>query len=412
MSSPATLAQELRGAARLVARVAAGHSLGEEGAASPRGALLDLTHGTLRRYARGQAIVRQLSRRGPPDALTQALLWCSFYALESGRYADYTVVDQAVRACMLLERGGAKGYVNGLLRSYIRQRHALNERLRADSEAWFQHPAWWIAVVHEAFPQEWEAILAAGNERPPMTLRVNRLRSSVDGYLARLQAAGISATRVGDEALLLERPLPVERVPGFAEGHVSVQDAGAQRAARCLDLRAAQRVLDACAAPGGKTAHMLETADVRMTALDADPARCALITGNLERLGLRQAFTPRIARAPRPGGTGQPSSASSRMSPALHRASCGVIRTRSGCAGRPTYPLSLPVRRRSSRRFGACWHRMVNCCMSPAPCFRRRMSNWSPRSLRVRPAPAACPCRTGSRPSGCRGRSTTASSTP
>jgi hypothetical protein len=127
----ATLAEELREAARLVARVAGGRSLAEGGSAAPHGALLDLTHGPLRRYGRVQAIVRELSRRGEPDVLVQALLWCSLYALDSGRYTEYTVVDQAVRACGLLERWNAKGYVNGLLRSYLRERGVLAERLRS-----------------------------------------------------------------------------------------------------------------------------------------------------------------------------------------------------------------------------------------------------------------------------------------
>ncbi|HEX6265508.1 MAG TPA: 16S rRNA (cytosine(967)-C(5))-methyltransferase RsmB [Burkholderiales bacterium] len=286
MKPAAALAQALRDAARMVARVAGGRSLADERIQPPRAALLDLTHGTLRRYGRGQAIVQELSRRGQPDVLVQALLWCSLYALDSGRYADYTVVDQAVRACGLLERWNAKGYVNGLLRSYLRQRGSLEARLRADPEARYQHPGWWIGIVRAAYPRCWEDVLAAGNDHPPMALRVNRRRASAPEYAARLAAAGIAAKGLGDEAFLLERPLPVERLPGFAEGEVSVQDAGAQRAARCLDLAAGQRVLDACAAPGGKSAHILESADVALTALDIDAERCGRIARNLERLGL------------------------------------------------------------------------------------------------------------------------------
>jgi 16S rRNA (cytosine967-C5)-methyltransferase len=282
----ATLAQELRDAASLVAHVAGGRSLADEGIEAPRAALLDLTHGTLRRYGRVQAIVRELSRRGEPDAAVQALLWCSLYALDSGRYADYTVVDQAVRACGLMERWNAKGYVNGLLRSYLRERGSLEAQLRNDAQAHHQHPAWWIDAVRAAYPQSWGEVLAAGNDHPPMALRVNRRKAGVEDYAARLAAAGIGAKRLGHEALLLERPLPVERLPGFAQGEVSVQDAGAQRAARCLDLAAGQRVLDACAAPGGKSAHILESADVSLTALDVDAGRCAKVASNLERLGL------------------------------------------------------------------------------------------------------------------------------
>jgi 16S rRNA (cytosine967-C5)-methyltransferase len=289
MKPAAALAQALRDAARLVARVAAGRSLADESIQTPRAALLDLTHGTLRRYGRVQAIVRELSRRGPPDASVQALLWCSLYALESGRYADYTVVDQAVRACGLLERWNAKGYVNGLLRGYLRQRGSLEVRLRADREARYQHPVWWIETVRNAYPRSWEDVLAAGNSHPPMTLRVNRRRASVAEYAAKLAGAGIAVKPLHGQALLMERALPVERLPGFAEGEVSVQDSGAQRAARCLDLAGGQRVLDACAAPGGKSAHILESAEVALTALDMDAARCVRIARNFERLGLAAA---------------------------------------------------------------------------------------------------------------------------
>jgi len=287
------LAAALRDAAQIVARVATGTSLAgeferlaEEGAETPRAALIELTHGTLRRYGRVQAIVRELSRRGRPDALLEALLWCSLYALESGRYAEYTVVDQAVRACALLERWSAKGYVNALLRGFLRERGSLETRINADAEARYQHPRWWIDLLKQNYPEHWEEVLAAGNTHPPMCLRVNRRRASVADYQTKLEATGIASRRLDEQALLLERPVPVERLPGFAEGAVSVQDAGAQRAARCLDLVPGQRLLDACAAPGGKAGHILEVAEVLLTALEADAARCARLARNLQRLGL------------------------------------------------------------------------------------------------------------------------------
>jgi 16S rRNA (cytosine967-C5)-methyltransferase len=286
------LATALRDAAVMVARVAGGASLAdefarvaEEGAETPRAALIDLTHGTLRRYGRVQAIVRQLSRRAQGEPLTEALLWCALYALESGRYADYTVVDQAVRACRALERWSAKGYVNAVLRGYLRERSSLEARIQADPEARYQHPRWWIELVRQSHAG-WEDILAAGNSHPPMCLRANRRRTTVDGYRAELARAGIASRPIGEDALLLEQPVPVERLPGFAQGVVSVQDAGAQRAAPCLELAAGQRVLDACAAPGGKSGHILESADVELTALEADAERCLRLERNLSRLGL------------------------------------------------------------------------------------------------------------------------------
>src|SRR5204862_7460119 len=137
---------------RIVARVASGRSLADE---SMSGVLLDLTHGTLRRYGRVQAIVEELSRRGRPDALVEALLWCSLYALESSRYAEYTVVDQAVRACTLLEQWSAKGYVNALLRAYLRERTSLEARIGGNAQARYQHPGWWIETVRTSYPAEW-----------------------------------------------------------------------------------------------------------------------------------------------------------------------------------------------------------------------------------------------------------------
>jgi 16S rRNA (cytosine967-C5)-methyltransferase len=306
MKASAALAPALRDAARMVARVVEGRSLSdefgrlaEEGAETSRAALLDLTHGTLRRYGRVQAIVAELSRRGQPaDPLVQALLWCTLYALDSGRYTEYTVVDQAVRACTLLERWPAKGFVNGVMRTYLRERDAVEARIRASDEARYQHPRWWIDLVRTAYPESWEQALAAGNAHPPMCLRVNRRRMQVSEYGRRLAEAGIEALALGGEALLLERPVPVERLPGFGEGEVSVQDAGAQRAAALLDLSPGLRVLDACAAPGGKTAHILEHADVALTALDLDAARCERIERNLQRLSL--GATVRAADCTRP----------------------------------------------------------------------------------------------------------------
>ena len=289
--SVAALAPALADAARVVSKVAAGRSLADEleaaGLTTTRAALLDLTHGTLRRFGRVQAIVRELSHRGKSDELVEPLLWCALYALESGRYASYTVVDQAVRACGLLEKWNAKGYVNAVLRGALREKSSLEVRIAADPQARHQHPTWWIDALRRAYPESWDRILAAGNSHPPMCLRVNARKTTVDAYATRLAEAGLPARRVGTQGLLLGRPVAVGELPGFESGEVSVQDAGAQRAAACLDLQPGQRVLDACAAPGGKTAHILEAADVEVTALDSEAPRVARLARNLERLSLR-----------------------------------------------------------------------------------------------------------------------------
>jgi 16S rRNA (cytosine967-C5)-methyltransferase len=290
----APLADAFCAAAPIVARVAAGRSLSagfERSEATvpvaARPAVADLCYGTLRRYGRSQAIVAALSRKSAvTDPVVEALLWCALYALESGRYAEYTVVDQAARACVGLHKSRSKAYVNALLRNFLRTRPAIEARLAADLVARHQHPLWWIERLRAAYPQRWEEVLAADNSHPPMCLRVNRRRTTRDDYAARLAAEGIAAHGIGTAGLLLERPVPVERVPGFVQGDVSVQDAGAQRAAEYLDLRSGQRVLDACAAPGGKTAHLLETADIALTALDVDPERRTDVVRNLDRLAL------------------------------------------------------------------------------------------------------------------------------
>jgi len=287
MNRSADLAPALAAAARAVAAVAAGRSLDDAiERRAGQGALLDLCYGTLRRYGRSPALVRALSRKGEPAPLVQALLWCALYALDSGRYTSYTAVDQAVRACALIEQWPARGYVNAVLRGYLRSREALEERIAADEEARYQHPRWWIEAVKRDHSGEWTGILQAGNTHPPMCLRVNRRRIRLSEYADRLDAEGLPARHLGGQALLLDRPVPVERLPGFAEGLVSVQDAGAQRCAPLLTPESGQRVLDACAAPGGKCAHVLEVADVDMTALDADPVRAASISPALSRLGL------------------------------------------------------------------------------------------------------------------------------
>ena len=287
MKSSTALAPALAEAARAIASVASGRSLDQAiDRRTAQGALTDLCYGTLRRYGRVQFLVDALSRKGATPPHVQALLWCALYAFESGRYAEYTVVDQAVRACALLEQWQARGYVNALLRAYLRERVSLEQRIAAHDEAHYQHPGWWIDALRRDHARQWQAILEAGNTHPPMCLRVNRRRVQLDAMLVRLADAGLSVRRVGSCALLLEKPVPVERLPGFAEGLVSVQDAGAQQCAPLLDLVVGQRVLDACAAPGGKCAHILESADVQVTALDADPERAARIEPGLSRLGL------------------------------------------------------------------------------------------------------------------------------
>jgi 16S rRNA (cytosine967-C5)-methyltransferase len=210
----------------------------------------------------------------------------ALHRLDSRADTAHTIVDQAVTAAATLLGGKFKGVVNGVLRNALRQSADLNRAADADMVAEFRHPPWWIRRLRSQYPDHWRAILAAGNTHPPMALRINRRRASAREVLAAFAAAELPVRELNNGALLLDRPVPVARVPGFAEGLVSVQDAGAQYAARYLDLVDGQRVLDACAAPGGKTSHILETADVALTALDTDAFRARRVSENLERLGL------------------------------------------------------------------------------------------------------------------------------
>jgi 16S rRNA (cytosine967-C5)-methyltransferase len=188
----------------------------------------------------------------------------------------------------------------------LRERERIEPRVLAREPARYRHPQWWIDRLRRAYPDAWTRILEAGNGHPPMTLRVNRRRVETTAYVARLAAAGIGARFLGREAVQLDAPRPVGEVPGFGDGEVSVQDAGAQLAAHLLDVEDGMRVLDACAAPGGKTAHILELARVELLALDNDAARTARIGANLARLGLAASVQTGDAAVPVQWWDGRP----------------------------------------------------------------------------------------------------------
>jgi len=292
---PDSLAQSLLLAACAVTHVIGGRSLADVELVpagtlpATRASTQDLVYGTLRRFGAGDAVLARLLQKPLAAEEIRALLLCALYRLETRPEASHTVVDQAVEAAGSLAGGNFRGLVNGVLRNYLRQRASLDSLKSAaqGGEAGLWHPAWWLARLRRAYPDAWQGLVAAGNGQPPMALRVNRRRTDRNAYLQRLAEAGIDARPVGEDGLLLATPLPVDRLPGFADGLVSVQDPGAQRAALLLDAADGQRVLDACAAPGGKTAHLLERASLHLTALDLAPARTRRIEENLGRLGLR-----------------------------------------------------------------------------------------------------------------------------
>ncbi|OIQ88892.1 ribosomal RNA small subunit methyltransferase B [mine drainage metagenome] len=267
-----------------------------------RGMTQDLSYGALRHLGRLQAYLSQLLSRRLDDARVQHLLLVALYQLEFSTNSPHAVVDHAVKAAGQMDRPWAKGLVNAVLRNFLRRRTALQASLDGDEVALYSYPEWWIVKLRKQYPECWQAMLEAGNQRPPMTLRVNRRQMTAAAYQAELAAAGVNGHLLGDCALVLEQAVPVEKLPGFSDGVVSVQDYGAQFAARLLDVQDGMRVLDACCAPGGKTGHILELADVAMTAVDSDADRIARTRSNLARLGLDAELV--IGDASNPSGWG------------------------------------------------------------------------------------------------------------
>jgi 16S rRNA (cytosine967-C5)-methyltransferase len=224
------------------------------------------------------------------DADIKHLMMVGLYQLHYMRVPDHAAVAETVSACLTLKKTWAKNLVNAVLRNYQRRAEQLHAQLKDNPVAEYSHPQWLLDAIKHAWPQHWQAILQANNARPPMALRVNLLKVQRRDYLNQLALASITAhaTAYTDSGVLLEQPLPVTQLPGFQDGLVSVQDGAAQLAATLLQLAPGQRVLDVCAAPGGKTAHILESqADLQeLVAVDIDAERLQKVSDNLQRLGL------------------------------------------------------------------------------------------------------------------------------
>ena len=267
---------------------------------SQRAAVQDLSYGTLRFYGELNAALGALLHQPITDGRIRHLLLVALYQLQYNSAAQYAVVDHAVRAAATLNPK-VRGLVNAILRNFLRCKPQVQTKDR------YNHPDWWIDELRTQYGEEVStAILEAGNGRPPMTLHVNQRRIAPEGYLVLLSERGIMARQIGLDALQLEKPVSVDRLPGFFEGLVSVQDAGAQLAARFLNAERGMRVLDACAAPGGKTAHILELSDVELVALDKDEKRLQRVKENLQRLGLAAKLLAGDAATPAGWWDGRP----------------------------------------------------------------------------------------------------------
>jgi 16S rRNA (cytosine967-C5)-methyltransferase len=250
-----------------------------------RAALQDLSYGTLRFYGQLRAVLGLLLHKPLADERVRYLLLVALYQLQYGKSAQYAVVDHAVRASQALNPK-VSGLTNAVLRNFLRNQAAVMKKAAAHDEGRYSYPQWWIDELRAQYGERSDEILQAGNLHPPMTLRVNRQRSTAEGYLAYLAQNDLRARLIEPDAVQLEKPVAVDKLPGFSAGLVSVQDAGAQFAASLLDVHDGMRVLDACAAPGGKTAHILERAAAQMVAVDKDEQRLCRVAENLQRLDL------------------------------------------------------------------------------------------------------------------------------
>jgi 16S rRNA (cytosine967-C5)-methyltransferase len=270
-----------------------------------RSMLQDLSYGTLRYYGQLARVLEQLLHKPVQDERLRCLLLVALYQLQYGKAVPHAVVDHAVRS-VRKRNAAAGGLVNAVLRNFLRKRDALLAAAAVSEEGLYSYPQWWIDTVKAQYGERAATLLLEGNRHPPMTLRVNRRRTTPADYLALLAQNDIPASLAGLQAVLLERPMPVDKLPGFGDGLVSVQDAGAQYAAHLLDVRDGMRVLDACAAPGGKSAHLLELAQIDLLALDKDEQRLQRVRENMQRLQLSARLQCGDAAQPQSWWDGQP----------------------------------------------------------------------------------------------------------
>jgi len=297
------LSHSLLAAASSVAAVESGQSLTEALAdvhPDLRPGAQALAFYAMRHWGMAKALRRTLVDREPPSATIYALIGLSLLLLDASMraqdeppaegtpiYGAHTLVDQAVQATQWHRSTASfKGLVNAVLRRFQRERADILAKVANDLEAKWNHPRWWIEHLQKTYPQDWQALLVAANTHPPLTLRVNVRATTREAVQQAFTEQGIEATAFGEAGLVLHIPRPITSLPGYAQGWWSVQDAGAQRAAPMLDVKDGMQVLDACAAPGGKTAHLLELAKVDLTALDVDAVRLERVHQNLKRLGL------------------------------------------------------------------------------------------------------------------------------
>ena len=304
--------RQLQGAAALLLAVRDGQSMTAallDVDSSLRPGVQALGFHALRWLGRAEALRQQLAKRPPPpeaDALLCVALALAWNEKEAP-YSTFVLVDQAVEAAKRSEATTHQAsFINGCLRRFLRERDELVAKTDANPQAVWNHPQWWVDRVRKDHPEHWQAILRANNAKAPLILRINRRKTTQAEYIRALSAINIEAYPVSDYGVMLVAAQAVPSLPGYAQGDFSVQDAAAQIAAPLLLNGLAVQgdgsrlnILDACAAPGGKTAHLLELGDCDVTALDVDARRCERIVQNLQRLGLHARIV--VGDAAQPG---------------------------------------------------------------------------------------------------------------
>jgi len=213
-----------------------------------------LAYGAIRFLGENQFFIQQLINKKITNKKIEALLCVALFQLNHDQSTDFTVVNEAVEAAKFINKSWAGSFVNGVLRNFIRQKEKLQTELKNDEAAFYSYPSWWINLIKENYTKDWESILLNGNKHPPLILRINERKTNLKQYEEKLKSEAISYRVLGNIALELTQPTAVEKIPGFMDGEVSIQDFGAQLAAKLLDLQDGQICLDACSAPGGKLA--------------------------------------------------------------------------------------------------------------------------------------------------------------
>ncbi len=262
-----------------------------------------LCYGVMRHYYSLNFILSTLldKKLKKKDSDVKALILIGLYQLDHMRTPAHAAVSASVESCKELKKAWAKNLVNAVLRRYQREHDKFPGLIAADDSANNEHPAWLLEILKDDYPQHWQSIIKENNLPPPMSLRVNLRKTDRDSYLKKLQATGIEAqaSDLNQTGIVLSQPVGVEALPDFAEGHVSVQDLAAQLAIPLLEPQAGERILDACSAPGGKLAQLLETSPTlqQAVAVEKEPHRFKKLENTLERLGLSATLIQNDARA-------------------------------------------------------------------------------------------------------------------